>query len=393
MIHDGDSMEIILCVTGSVAAIEAVKLARELGRQGAEVKCFMSEDACRIIHPYAMEFATGSKPVLELTGEIEHVKYAGADLILVAPATANIIGKLAYRLADNPISSLLLTASGMGTPIVMAPSMHEAMYAAAAENITRLKEEGVIFIEPRMDEGKAKFPDIDTIVLEAMRQTSRQRLQGKRVLVSLGGTYEPIDPVRGITNRSSGKMGLAIARRAYIEGADVTVVAGTVSVEIPPQLRSFRAETAEEMAERVRELVADHDVFISAAAVADFKPVYTERKISSSEEFSVELRPNPKVIGIAREINPEAFIVGFKAEYDVDNEALVESARKQIRESGVDMVVANDVSVEGFGSDRNRAIIVSDMVTELPLMEKEELASIIIDEVIRKVGDSLDQLL
>ncbi|MCG2828124.1 bifunctional phosphopantothenoylcysteine decarboxylase/phosphopantothenate--cysteine ligase CoaBC [Methanothermobacter sp. K4] len=380
-------MEIVLCVTGSVAAIEAVKLARELRRQGASVRCFMSEDACRIIHPYAMEFATGSKPILELTGEIEHVKYADSDLILVAPATANIIGKLAFKLADNPISSLLLTASGMGTPIVMVPSMHEAMYAAAEGNIQRLREEGVVFVEPRMDEGKAKFPDINTIVLEAMRQTSKQSLRGKRFLISLGGTYEPIDPVRGITNRSSGKMGLAVARRAYIEGADVTLLAGVVSVDIPQQFTVVGAETADSMASAVRELIGEHDVFVSAAAVADFKPTYTGRKISSDGELTLTLKPNPKIIKIARELNPDALIVGFKAEYDVPREELIRSAEKQMQEAGVDIVVANDVSVEGFGSDSNRAIIVSDKAVELPVMSKDDLASLIVDEIAVKLEE------
>jgi len=379
-------MRVVLCVTGSVAAVEAVKLARELRRKGAEVKCFMSEDACRIIHPYAMEFATGSPPVLELTGEIEHVKYSDADLILVAPATANIIGKLAYKLADNPISSLLLTAAGRGTPILMVPSMHEAMYEAAGENIKKLKEEGVAFLEPRMDEGKAKFPDIDTITLEALRQASEGKMQGLRVLVSLGGTLEPIDPVRVITNRSSGRMGLAVAREAYIQGADVTLVAGTVSVDIPSQLRTVRTETAHEMAEAVAELIGEHDVFVSAAAVSDFRPVYSEEKISSDSEITLRLKPNPKIIRMARETNPEAFIVGFKAEHGVSEEELIAAARKQIEDSVADMVVANDVSVEGFGSENNRAIIVSEGVTELPTMKKEELAGLIIGEIMKRLG-------
>ena len=379
-------MRVVLCVTGSVAAVEAVKLARELRRKGAEVKCFMSEDACRIIHPYAMEFATGSPPVLELTGEIEHVKYSDADLILVAPATANIIGKLAYKLADNPISSLLLTAAGRGTAILMVPSMHEAMYEAAAENIRKLKEEGVAFLEPRMDEGKAKFHDIDTITLEALRQASEGKMRGLRVLVSLGGTLEPIDPVRVITNRSSGRMGLAVAREAYIQGADVTLVAGTVSVDIPSQLRTVRTETAHEMAEAVAELIGEHDVFVSAAAVSDFRPVYSEEKISSDSEITLRLKPNPKIIRMARETNPEAFIVGFKAEHGVSEEELIAAARKQIEDSVADMVVANDVSVEGFGSENNRAIIVSEGVTELPTMKKEELAGLIIGEIMKRLG-------
>ena len=161
---------IILCVTGSVAAGEAVKLARELRRNDLEVKCFMSEAACELIHPNSMEFATGSEVVNKLTGQIEHVKYSQEDLILVAPATANTISKFAHRIADNPISTLLITAYGHNTPIIFVPSMHDSMYRAIKENIDKIEEEGsATFIKPRMDEGKAKFPSKEDIVLESLR--------------------------------------------------------------------------------------------------------------------------------------------------------------------------------------------------------------------------------
>ena len=161
---------IVLCVTGSIAATESIKLARELRRNDVEVKCFMSDAACEIIHPNAMEFATGSEVVTKLTGKIEHVKYAQEDLILVAPATANIISKFAYKIADDPISTLLITAYGHDTPIIFVPSMHDSMYKAIKENIDKIKNENsAIFIKPRMDEGKAKFPSRDDIVLESLR--------------------------------------------------------------------------------------------------------------------------------------------------------------------------------------------------------------------------------
>ena len=165
----GDFM-IVLCVTGSIAATESIKLARELRRNDVDVKCFMSDAACDIIHPNAMEFATGSEVVTKLTGKIEHVKYAQEDLILVAPATANIISKFAYRIADDPISTLLITAYGHDTPIIFVPSMHDSMYKAIKENIEKIKNENsAIFIKPRMDEGKAKFPAKEDIVLESLR--------------------------------------------------------------------------------------------------------------------------------------------------------------------------------------------------------------------------------
>ena len=161
---------IVLCVTGSVAASQAVKVAREFRRQGQEVKCFMSEAACEILHPNSMEFATGNDVVTELTGKIEHVKYSQEDLVLVAPATANTISKFAYKIADNPISTLLLTAYGHDTPILFVPSMHDSMFRAIEDNIEKIKSEGsAYFMPPVMDEGKAKFPSTEDIVLESLR--------------------------------------------------------------------------------------------------------------------------------------------------------------------------------------------------------------------------------
>ena len=161
---------IVLCVTGSVAASQAVKVAREFRRQGQEVKCFMSEAACEILHPNSMEFATGNDVVTELTGKIEHVKYSQEDLVLVAPATANTISKFAYKIADNPISTLLITAYGHDTPILFVPSMHDSMFKAIEENIEKIKSEGsAYFMPPVMDEGKAKFPSTEDIVLESLR--------------------------------------------------------------------------------------------------------------------------------------------------------------------------------------------------------------------------------
>ena len=161
---------IILCVTGSIASTESIKLARELRRNDVEVKCFMSDAACEIIHPNAMEFATGNEVVTKLTGKIEHVKYSQEDLILVAPATANIISKFAHKIADDAISTLLITAYGHDTPILFVPSMHDSMYNAIQQNIDKIKDEkSASFINPRMDEGKAKFPSKEDIVLESLR--------------------------------------------------------------------------------------------------------------------------------------------------------------------------------------------------------------------------------
>lgn len=381
-------MEIVLCVTGSIAATECVKLARELKRQGFDVKCFMSEDACNIIHPNAMEFATGQKVVTELTGDIEHVKYAQTDLILVAPATANIISKFAYKMADNPISTLLITGFGYKTPTVFVPSMHESMYRAVSQNIDGLKEEGILFLEPKREEGKAKFPDINDIVLQALRETSEGKLRGKKVLISAGGTYEAIDSVRGITNMSSGKMGLEIAREAFIQGADVTMVNGRVDVPIPGLFERFDVTSASEMINKLTDLLPENDIFISAAAVSDFKLECSDsQKISSDDDLTINFKPGPKILNMVKELNPNIFLVGFKAESNISEEELVISARKQIEKSGADFVVANDISVEGsgFGSEKNQVVIVDDDTSSVPLCSKQEVAKKIVEKIIEMV--------
>lgn len=384
-------MEIVLCVTGSIASTECVKLARELKRQDFDVKCFMSEDACSILHPNAMEFATGQKVITELTGDIEHVKYAQTDLILVAPATANIISKFAYKIADNPISTLLITGFGYSTPTVFVPSMHESMYRAVSQNIEGLKQEGIIFLEPKREEGKAKFPNIHDIVLQALRETSDGKLRGKKVLVSAGGTYEAIDSVRGITNMSSGKMGLEIAREAFIQGADVTMINGRVDVPIPNLFERVDVTSTNEMMDKLRDILPDYDIFISAAAVSDFKVDRTggneAQKISSQEDLTLNLKPGPKIINKVKEVNPDILLVGFKAESNVSEEELVISARKQIEKSGANFVVANDIGIEGsgFGSEKNQVVIVDDDTTSVPLTSKKVVAKRIVEKIIQMI--------
>ena len=380
-------MTIVLCVTGSVAAVETVKLARELKRKGFQVKCFMSDGACDIINPYALEFATGEKVITKLTGDIEHVKYADEDLILVAPATANVISKFTYKIADNPINTLLLTASGYNTPIVFVPSMHQSMYQAVDENIQKLKKEGVVFMEPKQEENKAKFPSVDDIVLQAQKATSAGGLEGRSVLVSAGGTYEDIDPIRGITNRSSGKMGLELAKEAFRRGAEVTMITGRVEVEIPQVFNHIKIESSRVMAKALEENLLDHDVFIAAAAVSDFTVEKSGSKISSSSDQTLKLKPAPKIINQAKEHNPAVYLVGFKAEYGVSRDQMVESAKKRMRESGADLMVANDVAEAGagFGSDQNKVVLVDDEIWDVPLSTKEEIAALVIGRVVERV--------
>jgi len=412
-------MEIILCVTGSIAATETIKLARALRREGHEVKAFMSEDACKIIHPNALEFATGQDVVLDLTGKIEHVRYSQADLILVAPATANSISKFAYKIADNPINTLLITAHGHDTPILIVPSMHDAMYDSIKENIKKLKEEGVKFLKPRLDEGKAKFPFIEDIVLESIRtinldkvKKSRinynddisvlavnkpnnfdvgenlSKISGKNILISLGGTYEEIDPIRGISNRSSGRMGLELSKEAYIRGANLTILAARHEVSIPSIFNVFNTESSNLMNEKIEELISDYDIFIATAAVSDFAPIERkDSKISSSISMSLDFKPIKKLIKHIKTINPNIFLVGFKAEYNVSEETIIDCAKAQMKNAGTDLVVANDVYHEGchFGSDTNQVILVNDEIKKIPLNSKKEISKLIFDEIANKL--------
>ena len=214
-------------------------------------------------------------------------------------------------------------------------------------------------------------------------------IRGKKVLISLGGTFEPIDSVRGITNKSSGKMGLALAKQAYILGADVTLVVANVSVEISPLFNVIHVETSKEMADAIFDVVEDFDVFISTAAVSDFEVVQREnRKIASEDSFSISLKPTLKIIRQIKKINPSIFLVGFKAEFNISRDEIICCARKQIKDAGTDLVVANDVFHENchFGSDMNEVLIIDDDVMPVGLASKDEIAKVIMDVVSKKIS-------
>jgi phosphopantothenoylcysteine decarboxylase/phosphopantothenate--cysteine ligase len=342
-----------------------------------------------------MEFATGQSVVLDLSGEIEHVKYAQADLILVAPATANVISKFAYKISDNPINSLLITAHGYDTPILFVPSMHASMYKSISENIDKIKSEvaegQVNFLKPRIDEGKAKFPKIDDIILNSKRiiNTSQsmetpRNLDNKKILISLGGTYEAFDPIRGITNKSSGKMGLELAKEAYNLGLDVKLIVGNVNIEIPKSFDVISVESTEEMNNITKKIINDFDIFIATAAVSDFAPINKESsKISSSMGLSLEFKATEKIIKQIKQVNPDIFLIGFKAEYNISKDEMINLAKKQIEEVGTDLVIANDVSIKnsGFESDYNQVILVDDEIVEVPRTTKSEIARIIFDKL------------
>lgn len=380
--------KIVLAIPGSIAAVECVKLARELIRHGAEVHAVMSENAQKIIHPYAMEFATGNPVVTEITGFIEHVELAGehenkADLVLVCPATANTISKIACGIDDTPVTTVVTTAFAH-TPIMIAPAMHSTMYdhPVVKENIEKLKRLGVEFIGPRFEEGKAKVASIDEIVYRVIKKLHHKDLKGLRVLVTAGATREYIDPIRYITNASSGKMGVAIAEEAEFRGAEVTLIKtkGSVPSFVENQIE---VETVEEMLDAIeKELDSKrYDVVVMAAAVSDFRiknPALV--KIKSGEPLVLELEPTPKIIDRIKELQPEVFLVGFKAETALKEEELISEAKKQIERAKSDLVVAN--TLKAFGSDENEVILVGrNFIKKLPRMNKRELAEKIWDEI------------
>jgi phosphopantothenoylcysteine decarboxylase/phosphopantothenate--cysteine ligase len=351
-------VHVALGVTGSIAAVRCVELVHELRRRGASVRAVTTDAARGIVHPWALEFATGHEVVTEITGAVEHVELCGrsgwADALLVAPGTANTVGKMAAAIDDTPVTTTATTALGADVPVVVAPAMHEPMYdhPGVLESIEILEEWGVGFVEPRLEEGKAKIADDDAIALDVARATTPQTLAGKTVVVTAGSTTEPLDPVRVITNRASGRTGMAVARACYVRGADVVLV-GDLSEAPYADVR--RTETAAEMLDAVLEATGDADALVSAAAISDYTVPASEEKIRSGQDLTLELQPTPKVIDEVRRARPDLPIVGFKLETS-DDDGMVRAARASIERAGLSFVVANDASV--MGEETTRALLV-----------------------------------
>ncbi len=380
-------MKIILCITGSIAATEDLKLVHELQRHGFDVECFMTEAATEIITPLSMEFATKKRVVTKITGYVEHVTNAQADLILVAPATANTISKFAHKVADTTVTTLLLTASGYDTPILFVPSMHISMFDAISDNIRKIMEENrnVYFMQPNEAERKAKFPSKEDIVLEVERLTSQQRLSGKKVLVSAGATFERLDAMRGLTNRSSGKMGVEIAKEAYRQGADVTILCGLMHTHVPALFERVDVESTGQMMDILNERIPGTDIYVSVAAVSDFTFVDTfDGKISSDEDLTIKLTRLPKLLEQVKKINPDTFVVAFKAEAGVSEEDLIEKAKNRMQKYDADIMVANDILVEdaGPGSNNNEVYIIDHEDYEKVVLDsKNNVAKKIVEKV------------
>ncbi|HPT38365.1 MAG TPA: bifunctional phosphopantothenoylcysteine decarboxylase/phosphopantothenate--cysteine ligase CoaBC, partial [Methanothrix sp.] len=354
---------IVIGVTGSIAAVRVVDLIRDLIRRGAEVHAVMSAAAEQILHPYALEYATAHPVIREITGKVEHVQFCGvggqADLLLVAPATANTIGKMALGIDDTPVTTFATTALGSGKPVAVVPAMHEAMYRhpAVLKNLETLRGMGVLLIDPRLEEGKAKIADNARIVLEIERLLGPRDLAGKRIIITSGSNAEAVDPIRILTNRASGKTGVAMALEARRRGADVTIIHRFLQ-DIP--VRQVYAESNQEMLDALlAELKTGYDALISAAAVADYTLDKNAEKIKSGQELVLRLKPTRKIIKTVRDSYPDLKIVGFKAETGVCEEELVARAEKSMQGADLDLVVANDVSMGGMGTDDNRVLIIS----------------------------------
>ncbi len=293
-----DGKKIALCITGSVAAIKTPDLARELMRNGAEVITVMSKSSQKLISPSLLEWATGNPVVTDLTGKIEHVslgRKGGVDLVLIAPATANTIGKIAAGIDDTPVTSLATTSIGSGIPLMILPAMHGSMYShpIVSENIRKLSQMGIKIILPEVVEDKAKFPEISMIVDEVVAVLSKKDLIGISVLITAGPTRSYLDSIRYLTNSSSGKMGYALAKEASARGARVTLISGPTEIPTPPNMETINVESTEEMLETVEGALSKqkYDLFVMAAAPLDFGIVEKKQgKISSTSQLTLTLR-------------------------------------------------------------------------------------------------------
>jgi phosphopantothenoylcysteine decarboxylase/phosphopantothenate--cysteine ligase len=357
---------IVLAVTGSIAAVECVHIARELARHGARVVATMTKAATRIIHPDALGFATGEPPITRLTGDVEHVRWTGerdgrADLLLIAPATANTIGKVVNAIDDTPVTTFATTALGTGVPVVVAPAMHGSMWRheGVLGNIERLRTMGVDVVHPREEEHKAKLADVETIVAHCIRALTKEgTLTGKGVVIIAGSTEEPIDRVRLISNRSSGGLGCAMGEEAFFRGAHVKLLLGRHHVSPPPYLEVERFTTVDSLIRATEGIPRDADLIIAAAAVSDYRLEAPIRgKLASGKaDMELALKPTPKVLPLLRSAAPKATLVSFKLEVGLADEQLEGVARQRLADGKMDLIVANDL--ERVTSDRHPAVIV-----------------------------------
>jgi len=386
---------VIVGVTGGIAAYKAAELVRILVRAGAHTSVAMTANATKFITPLTFETLSGNRVIWDMFGHgstvMDHItRGQDADLIIIAPATANFIAKMAHGIGDDFLSTMVIAAT---VRIMVCPSMNSHMFlnAAVQDNIRLLKQRGYLIMEPAEGElacgteGPGRLPEPEDILERARILLSKQDISGLRVLVTAGATVEPIDPVRFMTNRSGGKMGYALARAARLRGADVTLVSGPTNLKPPNGVTFYKIKTTEEMRRVVFEHHRQCDVIIKAAAVLDYRPrKRSDHKIKKDKKIQIlELVQTPDILaelGRKRE-DSHCLLVGFAAE----TEDLLENATKKLRQKNLDMIVANDVSREdaGFESDTNLVTIIDrhGLIEDLPLMTKQKVADHVLDRI------------
>lgn len=390
------SVSVLLGITGGIAAYKTPMLVRLLVNAGMDVHAVMTRAAGRFVTPLTLATLSGNRVHDDMWGDargpqVEHISLADqADVAVVAPATANAIGKIATGIADDLLSTVFLALT---CPVLLCPSMNVNMYRnpIVQRNLDRLKDLGYHVMDPESGPlacgwtGKGRMPEPEVIAEEIDRLITPRDLEGERILVTSGPTEEPIDPVRFLTNRSSGKMGAAVAGRASMRGADVTLVAGPMKVDPPRGVRHVPVRTAREMHDRVMEMSGEAGVVIKAAAVADFRPTRPRKEKIKKDRAgsSINLATNPDILHIiGKNKREDQILVGFAAE----TQNVLENGRKKLRAKNLDMLVLNDVSEPGSGFDHDTNIVRfvhrSGEEEQMEMMPKEKVADLILDRVL-----------
>lgn len=390
---------IVLAVTGSIAAYKIANLASMLGKLHAKVTVLMTANATNFINPITFETLTGNKCLIDTFDRnfqynVEHVSLAKeTDLVLVAPASANVIGKIANGIADDMLTTTVMACS---CKKIIAPAMNTQMYLnpIVQDNMNKLRRFGMEVITPDTghlacgDDGIGKMPSEQVLLDYILREIAFEKdLAGKKVLVTAGATMEKIDPVRYISNHSTGKMGYAIAENAMLRGADVTLITGKSALTPPLFVNVVPVISAQDMFDAVRDCLEEQDIIIKAAAVADYRPVNpAEEKIKKQEDdMSIRLERTDDILGyIGEHKKPGQFICGFSME----TQNMIENSRKKLLKKKADMIVANNLKQEGagFGADTNIVtFITADDVEEMPIMSKEEVAFLLLKKILKKI--------
>lgn len=393
---------VVLGVTGGIAAYKMPNLASALVKLGCNVQVLMTQNATQFITAVTFETLTGNKALVDtfdrnFSFQVEHIAVADqADLVMIAPATANVIAKLAHGLADDMLTTTVLACN---CPKIVVPAMNTKMYEnpVTQDNLNTLRRYGWEVVEPASGYlacgavGKGKLPEPEVLLQVILHDLAHEKdMMGKKVLVTAGPTQEALDPVRYLTNHSSGKMGYAIARAAARRGAQVTLVSGPVALKRLPYVETVDVVSAQEMFEAVAVRAAEQDILIKAAAVADYRPMMVaEDKMKKSDDaLSIPLERTQDILGwLGQHRRPGQFLCGFSME----TQNMVENSRKKLEKKQVDMIAANNLKVEGagFGVDTNLlTLITKDGLDELPLVTKEEAADLLLDRILKRMEEA-----